>query len=197
MILYGDLNSGNCLKVKYVAEHLRIPFRFISVDTLSGETRTPDFLNKNVFGQIPVLELKDGRFLAQSNAIMRYLARGSRLLPDDPFAAAKVDEWLFWEQNEHEFFVAGCRFHMFYLGRSKASRDALRVQRGEQALDFMEQALTDREWLANGTLSIADISLVAYTQFAHEGGFDLSSRPNLTAWVRRVQTALGLPETLH
>lgn len=197
MILYGDLASGNCLKVKYVADYLGKNVTFVPVDIMKGESRTPAFLEKNPWGQVPVLELEDGRCLSQSNAILRFLGAGSALLPADDFAAAKVDEWLFWEQYSHEPYVATCRFHMHYLGKPAQSRDPQKVERAEKALSFMESQLDGRDWLADGRLTIADIALLAYTQFAHQGGFDLSDRPRLTAWVRRVQGALGLPATLH
>ena len=95
MKIYGDTNSGNCLKVKWVCDRLALPYRWIDVDTMKRETRTTEFLKLNSAGQVPVVEFDDGRVLAQSNAIIRYLARGSDLIPSDPFAAAKMDEWLF------------------------------------------------------------------------------------------------------
>ena len=115
MKVYGDTNSGNCLKVKWVCDHLALPYTWIAVDTLKGETRTAEFLKLNGAGQVPTIELDDGRTLAQSNAIIRYLARGSRLIPQDAFAEGKMDEWLFWEQYSHEPYIAVCRFQMFYL----------------------------------------------------------------------------------
>src|SRR5690348_8820783 len=130
MKIYGDTNSGNCLKVKWVADRLRLPYDWIEVDTLEGGSRTADFLKLNAWGQVPTIELDDGRTLAQSNAIIRYLARGSDLIPSDGFAAAKMDEWLFWEQYSHEPYVAVCRFQMVYLGKSAAELDPGKVKRG-------------------------------------------------------------------
>src|ERR1043166_5922494 len=121
MKVYGDTNSGNCLKVKWVCDHLALPYSWIAVDTLKGETRTAEFLKLNGAGQVPTIELDDGRALAQSNAIIRYLARGSRLIPQDAYAEGKMDEWLFWEQYSHEPYIAVCRFQMFYL-KKRASR---------------------------------------------------------------------------
>ncbi len=115
MKVYGDTNSGNCLKVKWVCDHLALPYAWIAVDTLKGETRTAEFLKLNGAGQVPTVELDDGRALAQSNAIIRYLARGSHLIPQDAYAQGKMDEWLFWEQYSHEPYIAVCRFQMFYL----------------------------------------------------------------------------------
>ncbi len=159
---------------------------------MRGESRSADFLAVSPMGQVPVVQFDDGRALAQSNAIIRYLARGTRLMPDDDFGQAKVDEWLFWEQNSHEFFVAGARFQMVYLGRSRDQRDPLRVERGEQALAFMDEALAKRPYLTGETFTIADIALLAYTRLAGEGGFDLSTRTNVGAWIGRCEQALGL-----
>ena len=192
MKIYGDLGSGNCLKVKYTADKLGLAYTWVPVDTMKGETRTPDFLARFPMARIPGVEFSDGRRLAESNAIIRYLARGSALLPDGGFAQAKVDEWLFWEQYSHEPYVAVCRFHMVYLGRAKDAREAWRVERGETALELMDRSLSGRNWLTGETMTIADIALLPYTRLAHEGGFDLSSRGNVRAWIGRCETAVGL-----
>lgn len=193
MKIFGDLLSGNCLKVKYTADHLGLSYTWVPVDIMKGESRTPAFLAMSAMGQVPAVLFDDGRALAQSNGIIRYLARGSSLLPDDPFVQAKIDEWLFWEQNAHEFFVAGARFQMVYLGRTKEQREPLRVERGDKALDVMDEALAGRDFLVGGGLTVADIALLAYTRLAGEGGFDLSTRANVVAWIRRCEQALGLP----
>jgi glutathione S-transferase len=192
MIIYGDLASGNCLKVKYTADHLHLPYTWVPIDITKGESRTSEFLRRNPQGQVPTIELTDGRVLAQSNAIVRYLARGSALLPDDAFAQAKVDELLFWEQYSHEPYIAVCRFHMRYLGRPKETRDQPRVERGEAALDLMEKLLAGRDWLVGPAMTVADIALVAYTRLAHEGGFDLAPRAAVRSWIGRCEQALGL-----
>ncbi|WP_119272857.1 glutathione S-transferase family protein [Taklimakanibacter deserti] len=193
MKIYGDRNSGNCQKVSITADFLKIPYRWIDIDIMKAESRTNAFLQKSPMGQVPVIELDDGRCLAQSNAIIRYLANGSSLLPDDPFTQAKIDELLFWEQYSHEPYVATSRYHMVYLGRSKDEREPMRVERGEKALDLMEQLIKGRMWFAGDALSVADIALLAYTRLAHEGGFDLTTRPRVMAWIMRAEMALGLP----
>jgi glutathione S-transferase len=192
MIIYGDLASGNCLKVKYTADHLGLPYRWAAIDIMKGESRSAEALRRNPMGQVPTIELDDGRCLAQSNAIIRFLARGSTLLPNDAFAQAKVDELLFWEQYSHEPYIAVCRFHMVYLGRPKETREPARVERGDAALDLMEKLLAGRDWLVGATMTIADIALLAYTRLAHEGGFDLARRPAVEAWIGRSERALGL-----
>jgi glutathione S-transferase len=192
MIVYGDLESGNCLKVKYVADYVNVPYEWIPVDIMKGESRTPEFLQRNPAGQVPVVELDDGRCLAQSNAILRYLGRESALIPGDPYLQAKMDELLFWEQYSHEPYIAVCRFQMVYEKRSLEKRDQWRVERAEHALDLMHQHLGQREWFVGDAFSLADISLLAYTRLAPEGGFDLSTRPQLIEWIRRCESALGL-----
>lgn len=190
--IYGDLRSGNCLKVKYAADLLGLPYEWVAVDIMAGETRTPEFLAMNPAGQIPVVAWADGRALPQSNAILRYLARGSALLPEDPFAQAKIDAWLFWEQYSHEPFVAVARFEMVYLGKAKADRDLRLVTKGEAALDMMEAHLAGRSWFEGDALTIADLALLPYTRLAPEGGFDLSQRPALRGWIARCEQAIGL-----
>jgi len=183
--IYGDPASGNCQKVRLVAEHLKLDYTWIGIDIMAGESRTDAYLAKFPQGQVPAIELADDRTLAQSNAIIRFLAEGSTLLPDDPFLQAKVDEWLFWEKYSHEPYIAVCRFHMVYLGKPKETREAWRVERGEKALDHMNAHLAGQDWLAGAAATIADVSLFAYTGVAHEGGFDLSTRPNVESWIIR------------
>ena len=193
MKIYGDLNSGNCLKVKWVCDHLSLPYTWIAVDTLKGETRTAEFLKLNSAGQVPTVELDDGRTLAQSNAIIRYLARGSDLIPADAYATGKMDEWLFWEQYSHEPYVAVCRFQMFYLKKPASDLDAEKVKRGYAALTRMEQQLAITPFLVGDSVTLADISLLAYTRLAHEGGFDLDGYAAVRRWIGAAEKSLGLP----
>lgn len=192
MRIYGDINSGNCLKVKYTADYLGLGHEWMDVDITQGESRTPDFLLINPQGQVPAVQLEDERCLAQSNAIIRYLARDTALLPEDPYIQAKVDEWLFWEQYSHEPYIAVCRFHMLYQGKPQETRESWRVERGEKALDYMENHLSGCQWLAGDTFTIADIALLAYTRVAHEGGFDLETRQNVQQWVQDCERLLSL-----
>jgi glutathione S-transferase len=192
MKIFGDTNSGNCLKVKWLCDYLRLPYRWIDIDTMKGESRTPEFLKLNSAGQVPAIELDDGRALAQSNAIIRYLARGSDLVPADAYTAAKMDEWLFWEQYSHEPYVAVCRFQMVYLKKPASALDPEKVKRGHAALARMEQHLSASRFLAGEAPSLADVSLLAYTRVAHEGGFDLTRYPSLRRWIGETEKMLGL-----
>lgn len=193
MRIYGNADSGNCLKVKWTADRLGLPYVWQEVDSVNGATRTASYLEKFPMGQVPAVEFEDGRTLAQSNAIMRHLARGSPLVPADDFRAAQMDAWLFWEQYSHEPYVAVCRFQMVHRGVAKDAREPWRVERGEAALDLLERHLTGRMWLVGETMTIADIALLSYTRVAHEGGFDLASRPALRAWIGRGESELHLP----
>ena len=193
MKVYGDTNSGNCLKVKWVCDHLALPYTWIAVDTLKGETRTAEFLKLNGAGQVPAIAFDDGRTLAQSNAIIRYFAQGSPLIPADAFAAAQMDAWLFWEQYSHEPYIAVCRFQMVYLGKPVSELDPDKVKRGYAALDQLERRLGEARFLAGGALSLADVALLAYTRVAHEGGFDLAPYGAIRRWIGEAEQALGLP----
>jgi len=190
--IYGDLQSGNCLKVKYIADILGLPYVWHDVDINKGESRTPAFLAMNSAGQVPIVVLGDGRVLAQSNAILRYLARDSRFLPADPFLAAKADEWMFWEQYSHEPYVATTRHHIVYEGGTIESRDPHKVARAERALDRLEQHLGDAPFLVDDTISVADIALVAYTRLSPQAGFDLSGRPAVRRWIAACEHELNL-----
>ncbi|MGX9391614.1 glutathione S-transferase family protein [Nitrobacteraceae bacterium UC4446_H13] len=192
MKIHGDLNSGNCLKVKWVCDRLYISYEWIAVDTMQGETRTPAFLTLNAAGQVPVVVFDDGRALAQSNAIIRYLARGSDLIPSDDFLAAKMDEWLFWEQYSHEPYIAVCRFLMVYLGKPASDLDPDKVKRGHAALARMDRQLSATRFLVGDSFTLADVALLAYTRLAHEGGFDLADYGRVRRWIGDCENALGL-----
>lgn len=193
MKIYGDLNSGNCLKVKWVCDKLALPYAWVAVDTLKRETHTPEFLKLNAAGQVPVVVFDDGRTLAQSNAIIRYLARDSTLIPVDGFEAAKMDEWLFWEQYSHEPYIAVCRFVMLYLGKPASDLDADKVKRGYAALARMEQQLAVTRFLVGDALTLADVALLAYTRLAHQGGFHLDGYAAVRRWISDSERVLGLP----
>ena len=192
MRIYGDSISGNCLKVKWTADLVGLSYDWIETDVLTGETRTPAFLALNPAGQVPLVILADGRPLAQSNAIILHLAEGSPLIPADSYERAKMFEWLFWEQYSHEPYVAVARFQVKYLGKPVASLDAKLVERGLAALQRLEDALADGDFLVGDSVSLADVALVAYTRWAGEGGFDLGGFPNLRGWIGRVETALNI-----
>lgn len=190
--IFGDLRSGNCLKVKWTAEVLGMAYGWQDIDIMSGASRTEDYLKINRAGQVPAVILADGRPLAQSNAIILHLAEGTDLVPTDPYDRAKVFEWLFWEQYSHEPYIAVARFQCLYLGKPAEALDHKIVERGYGALERMEEHLKDRAYLVSDHLTVADISLVAYTRVAHQGGFDLGHFPAIQDWVKRIETDLKI-----
>jgi glutathione S-transferase len=192
LTIHGDRISGNCLKVKWVADVLGLAYRWVDVDVVKGEAKAPDYLAKFPMGQVPAVEFPDGRRLAQSNAIMLHLAEGSALVPADAFQRAEMLQWLFWEQYSHEPAIAVRRFQKHYLSKPDSEIDPALTTRGRAALDQMQRHLATRDWFVGDGLSCADIGLVAYTRVAHEGGFDLAEWPAVQAWVQRVERALGL-----
>jgi glutathione S-transferase len=192
IVVYGDSISGNCLKVKFVCDRLRIPYHWIETSVLNKETRTPAFLARNPAGQVPVVVTGDGRSLSQSNAIMLYLAEGSDLIPGSPFERALMYQWLFWEQYSHETAIAVRRFHKTYLRKPDSDIDPTLLPKCEGALTLMHGHLMGRRYFVGEQLSLADIALVAYTRLAHEAGLDLLRWPNVHTWVVRTERDLGL-----
>jgi len=190
--VFGDSVSGNCLKVKWIADFLGIPYAWIETDVLTAQTRTAQFLALNPAGQVPLVLLPDGRPLAQSNAIMLHLAEGSALIPTDPYERAKMLEWLFWEQYSHEPYVAVARFQVRFLGRPPVELEPRIVERGRAALQRLEDATAAGGFLVGPRPSLADVALIAYSRVADEGGFDLADYPNMRAWIGRVEQALGI-----
>lgn len=192
--IYGDSISGNCLKVKWVADYLGLSYEWIETSVLDAETRTPEFLAMNPAGQVPTVVLSDGRVLAQSNAIMLYLNRAHKggLLPKGEYARGKVFEWLFWEQYSHETAIAVRRFHKHYLKKPDADIDPKLMEKGVAALTILENALNGADYLVGGKLSLADVALIAYTRVAPEGGFDLAPYSAVRNWIARVERDLGV-----
>ncbi|QRN96940.1 glutathione S-transferase family protein [Archangium violaceum] len=193
MRLYDYLPSANGYKVRLLLSWLGRPYELVPVDIFAGESRTEDFLRrKNPDGRIPVLEPEPGRFLAESNAILLYLARGTRFLPEDAFERAQVDQWLFFEQNSIEPNVGTVRFwHL--TGRASRYPEVfrLRVERGHEALAALERHLRGRTFLVGERPTVADIALYAYAHVAPEGGFSLERSPAVSAWLERVKALPG------
>lgn len=192
LTIYGDSISGNCLKVKFVCDRLSIPYRWIETSVLKAETGTSEFLKRNPAGQVPVVEWPDGRVLAQSDAIIFHLAEGSPLVPADAFERAQMLQWMFWEQYSHETTIAVRRFHKTYLKKPESEIDPALMTKGERVLAVMNDHLGGKRYFVGDKLTLADIALVAYTRWAHEGGFDLGRHPRVGDWVKRVEKDLGL-----
>ncbi|SME88608.1 glutathione S-transferase [Tistlia consotensis] len=193
LTLYDYLDSGNGYKVRLLLAQLGRPCERIELDIDRGETRTPDFLAINPNGRIPALVLDDGRPLAESNAILCYLAEGTPFLPADPYERALVMQWLFFEQYSHEPYIAVARYLLRHLPADHPRRARLPElrERGHQALAVMEGHLAGNAFFVGGRYSIADIALYAYTHVAADGGYDLSGYPALGAWLQRIAAQPG------
>jgi glutathione S-transferase len=186
MKLYNVAYSGNSYKVRLLLAQLGIPCEIVEVDILKGESRTPEFLKINPNGRTPVLD-DDGFILAESNAILAYLAQGTKLLPEDRKKFGQVFQWLFFEQYSHEPFIATSRFWLQHKPDSAEKTALLASKRdgGWAALKVMEDHLAHNDFFA-GDYSIADIALFAYTHVAAEGGFPLDDFPKIRGWIERV-----------
>jgi len=191
--LYDYLDSGNGYKLRLLLALLGLPYELVELDILRGESRTPEFLAKNPNGRIPVLELEDGSYLAESDAILFYLAEGTRFLPADRLERARVLQWMFFEQYSHEPNIATSRFWVRHTTITDERSAALAAKRelGHAALAVMEKHLAGRRWFVAESMTIADIALYAYTHVADQGGFDLTPYPNVRAWLARVAAEPG------
>jgi glutathione S-transferase len=188
MHLFDNLDSGNGYKVRLLLAQLGRPYEWTNLDLDAGASRTPEFLKRNPNGRIPTLELDDGTCLAESDAILFYLAEGTPLLPMDRLGRAQVLQWMFFEQYSHEPYVATPRYIVKHLppGHARYAELPERLAKGRAALAVMETHLSTRTFFVAERYTIADIALYAYTHVAHEGGHDLSPYPRVHAWLARV-----------
>ena len=191
--LYGMSSSGNCYKLQLLMAQLGRDYQWEEVDITRGENLSPEFLAMNDRGKVPVLRLHDGRTLAESNAILHYLADGSDLLPADPWHRAKTLQWMFFEQYSHEPYIAVSRFILRFLPPDHPRRQQLAALKsfGDEALAAMERHLARLPWFGGQRYTIADIALFAYTHVADEGGFDLGAYPQVRGWLQRVAAQPG------
>ena len=191
--LYDNHLSGNGYKPRLLLAHLRQTYERVEVDILKGETRTPGFLAMNPNGRIPLLALEDGAFLAESGAILYYLAEGSRFWPEDRVARAFTLQWMFFEQYSHEPNVAVARHWLQHVAMTEAQRAQLpaRQEGGRAALAVMDRHLARSPWFGGEAMTIADMALYAYTHVAEEGGFELADYPAVSAWLARVAAEPG------
>jgi glutathione S-transferase len=192
--LYSMQRSGNSYKVRLALALLDAPYRAIEVDILQGESRTPDFLAKNPSGQVPLLEVAEGRYIAESNAILWYLAVGTSLAPEGRIDRAEALQWMFFEQHALEPNIGAA---YFWLSLVRGGRDlqthALEdwMERGYAALQVMENHLKAHDYFAAGQFTVADIALYGYTHVADRCDFDLAAFPAIRAWLRRIEQAPG------
>lgn len=190
--LYDFLPSGNCYKIRLLFSQLNIEFERIDVNILQGKTRAEAFLAFNPDGRVPVLK-HDDKYLAESNAILWYLASGSDLIPDDKYEQAQILQWMFFEQFSHEPYLAKVRFWISILKAEEKFKEEIKekMELGYAALDVMEKHLTTNDYFVGNRYSIADIALYAYTHVAEEGKFDLSGYQKIKAWFKRIESKKG------
>lgn len=192
-VIYGDMLSGNCYKIKLLLSFLAIPHQWVHIDILKDQTETTEFKTRNPNAKIPVVDLDNGESLWESNAILNYFAEGSTFLPSDKLAHARVLQWQFFEQYSHEPYIATARYINKYLGLPKEREAEYHGKQpgGHKALSVMDQHLKDQQFFVGNSPSIADISLYAYTHVANEGGFDLGPYDNVNRWLRDFETIPG------
>ncbi|MEM8838868.1 MAG: glutathione S-transferase family protein [Pseudomonadota bacterium] len=187
--LYDMQVSGNCYKVRLMLSLLGLPFESVMIAPTRGEAETDAMLERNPNGKVPILMLPDGRPLAESNAILLYLAEGADFLPDDRFARAVVNQWLFFEQYSHEPNIA-VRISLMTLperaDQATEERMAALLDGGNRALSVLNRQLAKTPYVAGSDFTVADIALYAYTHEAEEGGFDLTAFPYIAPWLKRV-----------
>jgi glutathione S-transferase len=189
LTLYDFMGSGNGYKVRLLLAQLGMPYKLIERDILKGETRTPEFLKKNPNGRIPTLELEDGTHLAESDAILWYLAEGTPFAPADRLQRAQTLQWMFFEQYSHEPYIAVARFWRHFLSKLSPLQELdlpERMAKGYAALGVMEQHLARHPFFVGDRYGLADIALYGYTHVAGEGGFNLDPYPHTSAWLARV-----------
>jgi len=192
--LYSMQRSGNSYKARLALALLNKPYRAIEVDILQGESRTPDFLAKNPSGQVPILEVEEGHYLAESNAILWFLSIDSPLAPASKFGRAEALQWMFFEQHALEPNIGAAYFWLVLVrGGRELQTHALEdwMERGYGALQVMENHLKSNDYFAAGQLTVADIALYAYTHVADRCDFDLTPFSAIRAWLRRVEETPG------
>jgi len=190
-LLYDSPESGNCFKVRLLLSQLGLPYERVRVDTSQRSGREDVLGDKNPALRVPVLQLDDGRHLAESNAILWYLGERTPYVPADRFDRAQVLQWMFFEQYDHEPYVAVVRHRALHGALDAFADTDERRQRGYAALDAMEAHLSERAYLVADGYTLADISLYAYTHVADDGGFDLGLYPAIQAWLARVAAQPG------
>lgn len=186
LVLYDYLSSGNGYKCRLVLKALGMPYELKEMDIVAGATRTPEYLAINPNGKIPLLVVPGRGPIAESHAIISYLAEGSPLIPADPYERALMWQWMCFEQYQLEPGVGTVRFWLRSLKKSPADfgeRYQERFQRGADALAVLERQLTGRRWLVGDKPTLADIALFSYTHVADEAGYRLADFPAIGAWI--------------
>ena len=196
LTLYSMPSSGNSYKVRLLLAHVGVGYTHVAAE-YDGDntlTRSDEFQRKNPTGKVPTIEFENGECLSESNAILHYFGEGTRFVPEDKLARARMYQWMFFEQNFHEGTVA-VRAAVYVYPQREMDRSPERLasllEGGNKALDIMEVQLKKTPYLAGDTLSLADLCLYGYTHSAANGGFDVESRTGIAQWLERVRQEPG------
>jgi len=197
MRLYDYSASANCLKVRILASQLGLDIERLPVDIFAGDTLTDDYLARNPAGETPVLELPSGAHLAESNAILLYLAEDSLLLPDDREERAQVYRWLFFEQSAVVPAIGSARFWIL-TGRDAGREDELerRLRGARSVLALLDGHLAANAYLVGGRYTLADVAVYGYTHAAPDAGIDLGDFPHVRRWLASVEAQPGFVNDL-
>jgi len=192
LTLYHSQPTGNSYKVRLLFSILQIPYTAVEINIFNGDNKGPAYLRINPLGKAPALRLEDDSILTESNAILSYLASGTKYFPSDALVRARVLQWMFFEQRSHLPYIAVARFQMHLLKKTPREDDLATWRlHGNIALEIMNQHLAKERWLAADAFTIADIALYAYTHVAPEGGFDLSKYPEIQRWFGHIESQPG------
>lgn len=196
--LYDYAASCNCYKLRLLLAHLGIQYERVPIDIFAGETLTDEYARMNPMQTTPVLETADGKHLVESNAILLYLARGTKYLPDESIELAEVVRWLIYEQTDIVPMIGGLRFRLLTDRLNPTDREALRRAAGAQEVfELLDGHLGAREFFVSGRYTIADIAIYGYTHLAHEAGLDLTPYRRLRDWLARVERQPGYIEDVE
>ncbi|MFA6229856.1 MAG: glutathione S-transferase family protein [Rhodanobacter sp.] len=199
LTLFDYLPSQNAWKVRLLLNHLGQPYRTVPVGIFEDEGQSDAYLRISPTGTVPAIELEDGRVLAESNAIMMFLAGGTPYLPDEPFLRAKVQQWLHFEQERVESVIGALR-HWTMTGKlSRRSPELIEMKRrsAQRSLGILERELSTRAFVAGDAYTVADMSVFAYGSRAEEAGLSLNGYPRLRGWITRVESQPGFLSTMH
>lgn len=199
LTLFDYPASENAWKVRQLLRHLQRPYHTVNVSIFEGEGRSENYLRISPTGTVPAIQLEDGRSLAESGAILFFLATGTPYLPDDAFGRAKVQQWLSFEQERVESVIGSLRYWTLTAKLPQRASALVEMKRntGERTLQILERELAQRPFLTDHGYSIADIAVFAYTSRAEEAGFSLEPYPHVRAWIARVTAQPGFLATMH
>lgn len=192
--LYATFGSGNCYKAHLVMSQLGIAYETIWVDVVKGENREAWFTNLNPNGTVPFLRLAEGGSIAESNAMLWYLGKGSKFFPKTALEEAMTIQWMLFEQTKLEPNISPARFFTTIVPERQADM-AVDIkawqEKGRAGLAKLEDHLNRQDFIVGDRYGIADMAVYGYVHVADEGGFDLAAFPAVSRWLARVQQSSG------